>query len=184
MKFVISMVILFTLIGCNEREKDPVFDWGYLPNLADNYAIKKEACAHKRYSLGYFSGSEVQQTLHIKGERVSGRSHSTVLGDTCLQASISTRVYMSPDLQDKNYYSLIVGVPTADDRCLSDKPPMACKASSVAYTTIFQRDISVDRINDFFKAKNIKDIIQYNASNNKLMFKLRDEAIEFQIPNL
>jgi hypothetical protein len=184
MKFVISIVFLFTLLACNKREPDPVFDWGNLPHLAGNFATQSKACAHKSYSLGYFSTSEEQRTLHIKGERISGRSHSAILGDTCLQASISTRVYISPELQDKNYYSLIVGVPTADDRCLGDKPPIACKDSSVAYTTIFQRDISSESINDFFKGKSINDIIQYNPSNKKLTFNLNNEVIEFQVPNL
>jgi hypothetical protein len=184
MKFVISIVFLLTLLACNKREPDPVFDWGNLPDLANDFAIQSKSCAHKSYSLGYFSTSEVQSTLHVKGERISGRSHSAILGDTCLHATISARVYMSPELQGKNYYSLRVGVPTADDRCIGDKLPAACKDSSVAYTTIFQRDISSESIKEFFKGKNINDIIQYNPSNKSLIFNLRDEAIEFQIPNL
>jgi hypothetical protein len=184
MKYVASIVFLIALIGCNKKEADPVFDWGYLPQMADEHWENRKVCAHKTYVLGFFRPSGTEKTLHIKGEPISGRSHAVFMGDSCLQASIATRVYTSPKLQEQNYYSLTVGVPTTDERCMVDEPFIACKDSSVAYTTIFQIDIRANQINDYFKGKIIVDVVKYNTSSKIIEFYLGNEVIEFQVPNL
>jgi len=184
MKYLIFVTFLITLVGCSKREQDPVFDWGYLPSIQKSYWENSKLCSHKAYSMGFYLGADIESNLHIKGKRISGRSHQMLLGDTCLDVSVSTRVYLDPELQDKNYYSVSVNVPVKDDRCTSSKLPLACKDSSVAYEIIFQREIEQNIIGNYFKGKTIEEIVEYNLLDNSVKFVLPSETIEYQLPSL
>ncbi|MEH6467138.1 MAG: hypothetical protein V7722_05865 [Porticoccus sp.] len=171
MKRLVMISTLLLCISCTQEESDPVFEWGALPSMEMSYFEESKKCKGITYERVRFVRADIKDTLKVQGENVSGVGHSILLGDTCLQGSISTRVFLSKELQSKNYYSISIQAPIKYE-------------NSILYMVLFQRDLSNDQIGDYFKSKSINSIVIYNQMNNTVTFKLENQEYNYELPNL
>jgi hypothetical protein len=179
MKNLSYIAVTLFLFSCGKRESDPVWDWGYLPASAIAQS-KREQCAHKYYQAHPVSTDE-GESLRIEKLPTSGRSHKHYLGSTCISASISTRVYLEEAHQKDNFYSISVELPVLDRRCLAKPKPAACKESSVSHSVLFSRDISSNELGEYFKGKQMDNIVQYDDSRKVVIFSLGAKNIEYTL---
>jgi hypothetical protein len=179
-------MILILMASCESKvsSKDPAFDWGHLPALESNHFTKNDKCTHSTYPRNFHSVLDIGKSLHIQGEIASGISHSLLLSNTCIQASIATSVYLSEEFRDKSHYTISVQIPIKDQRCAVDNPPNSCKSRSNAFAVVFSRDFTKEEIGLYFKGKKLSDVISYNPEIKKVNFLINSKAFSYELPRL
>ena len=179
MKNLSYIAVALFLFSCGKREPDPVWDWGYLPTSVISES-KREQCAHKYYQDIPISTDE-GQSLRIDKLPTSGRSHKHYLGSTCISATINTSVYQDDEYQKDNFYSISIELPVLDERCIIEPIPVACEESSVSHRILFTRDISSHATGEYFKGKQMDNIVQYDDSSKVVRFSLGAKNIEYAL---
>ena len=185
MRLLTIITISVLLVACNRNDDLPqIPSWGHLPKLNTNHWDIRQKCKDIDYSRIPFGVSDIGDTLHPMGKKASGVSHGIYLGQTCILASISTTVYETPEDQWNNHYTISVQIPQPDNRCTNTPKPNFCKNNPKSFRVIFSRDIPGNEVGQYFIDKKMEDVVSFDDSSRRVIFKVRDNRYEYIVPVL
>ncbi|WP_415901029.1 hypothetical protein [Neptuniibacter sp. QD48_11] len=172
MKVFAVVLVSLALAACSSGDDSFSIarEWGYLPITERDHFEKKKQCSQKFYSSKYYRYADVEP-FSLEEAEITGMSKQHYLGDTCLLATITSRVYVAKELRHKSYYRINVEVPM-----LSENRP--------SQGVIFSRVLQENEVGDFFKGKSISEVVEYLPESRRVKFTINTKSFSYVLPAL
>ena len=103
----------------------------------------------------------------------SGKAVWSRLGNSCLKAAISERVYDGPSLIEFNHYDISVEAEIVRNICI-DKPAdgeCATRPQNIGHVLYYQR-LTKEMVGDSFRGKKITDVVSYDQESGAVTFSI------------